>query len=297
MKVINTLAKKPIIGSAVRKLATFLGKRRADAIPRHFSQFFIPRFANTLAYREEAYRVRHKVYCEELGFEEIRENGLETDEFDANSLHLLIQNIATKDYAGTVRLVCSSNSSELLPIEKFCEHSLHPDSTHPGQFPREKICEISRLAVSADFRKRASDKFAGAAEGGINTSTYSEKEIRCFPFIAVGLYLGVAALSKQKGIEHFFVMMEPKLARSMAFIGIKFEKIGDTIEYHGKRAPYYINHKILTDSMSPSLGIMLQNLSKELSQQVAEDSKSSGATKILSAAPSFLFQGSLVSNQ
>lgn len=267
MNIINAPAKKIVIGPPGRRIGRSVSKKRIDPIPRHFSEFFIPMLADSSKTREEAFKIRHSVYCEELGYEELQENGLETDDFDANSLHLLIQNIATKKYAGTARIVRSANRNELLPLEKYCLHSLYADSISPDSFPRESICEISRLAVSSGFRRRASDKFDGAADGGINTGTYSEKEIRCFPFITVGLYLGIVAVCKPQGIENFFVMMEPKLARSMAFIGIKFEQIGDVIEYHGKRAPYYINYSMFYKSVSPSLMIMLENLKKELSQQ------------------------------
>ena len=46
-----------------------------------------------------------------------------------------------------------------------------------------------------------------------------------------------ATIAIESGINHAFVMMEPRLARSMQFVGIKFEQIGPAIEYHGKRAP------------------------------------------------------------
>lgn len=235
-----------------------------NQIPQHFSEFFVPQIANSEATFQEACRMRHQVYCEELGFLELHENGLESDEFDERSLHLLIKNLSTGKYAGTARLVLSSKKDELLPIEMFCGHSFYPDSIIPADLPRNTVCEISRLAVSSVFRRRSTDSYTGSAEGGINAITYSESEMRCFPFITIGLYLEIAAICEIRGIEHFFVMMETKLARSAALAGIKFEQIGDIIEYHGKRAAYYINLEMFHKGVSPNLNVMLDDIRKEL---------------------------------
>lgn len=238
-----------------------------NEIPQHFSEFFLPEIANSEEKLIESYRMRHEVYCEELDFLDLHENGLESDEFDTRSIHLLIQNIASRSYAGTARLVLSSKKDELLPIEQFCGGSFYSDSTTPADLPRDTICEISRLAVSSDFRKRASDNFMGAAEGAINVKTYSEKEARCFPFIIIGLYLEIAAVCEKEGIKHFFVMMERKLARSAAFAGIKFHQIGSVIEYHGKRAAYYINLDMFHQDLSPNLRAMLDDIRMSLDNQ------------------------------
>ena len=217
------------------------------------------------------YKIRHNVYCEELAFEPVRENGKETDDFDAWSQYCMIQHLNTQAYAGTVRLVTPKNEGELLPLEKFCLHSIsHPEFT-PAHFKREEICEISRLAVPAQFRRRAMDKFAGAATGAINETTYSETELRCFPFIAIGLYLTAASLALSQGIRHAFVMMEPRLARSMRFIGIKFVQIGPTIDYHGQRAPYYINAELLLKNLTPGFKYMLKDIQSQVNKQIQHD--------------------------
>ena len=108
------------------------------------------------------------------------------------------------------------------------------------------------------------DQFAGAATGAINTKTYSENELRCFPFIAIGLYFSAAALAMKQGIKHAYVMMEPRLARSMRFIGIKFEQIGPVIDYHGRRAPYYINQELLLKNLTPGFAVMLKHIQKSI---------------------------------
>lgn len=251
--------------SAIKKgYHNFLKLREANKISSHFSEYFLPMLAMDESLRYEVFNIRHRVYCEELHFEPIKDDELEQDEFDAYSIHCLLKHVSTNAFAGTVRIVRPKTNEELLPIEKFCSDSITHETLHPKLFPREQICELSRLAVPLDYRRRKSDQFNGAATGVINQDVYSESELRCFPFIAVGLYLAAASTVLNHNITHTYVMMEPRLARSMSFIGIKFEKIGPTIDYHGQRAPYYINPHLFFSHLSPGFKSMFNNIIKQL---------------------------------
>ena len=95
-------------------------------------------------------------------------------------------------------------------------------------------------------------------------------ELRCFPFIAVGLYLCAASIVIENDIKHTFVMMEPRLARSINFIGIQFEKIGPAIDYHGKRAPYYINLSLLMENLTPGFQMMLVHIRRSLKHSLKQ---------------------------
>ena len=187
MKNLRKYADKPIIGVLIKKMLNFVVSRQANQISQHFSEYLQPVVAFTPELQAESYKIRHNVYCEELNFEDLRSNSQETDDFDGHSTHCLIKHIPTGSYAGTVRIVRTQSAEQLLPIEKYCISSIDEKSVHPSDFPREHICEISRLAIPAQFRKRAADKFSGSATGAINEHSYSERELRCFPFIAVGL--------------------------------------------------------------------------------------------------------------
>jgi N-acyl amino acid synthase of PEP-CTERM/exosortase system len=59
-------------------------------------------------------------------------------------------------------------------------------------------------------------------------------------------------------------MMEPRLARSMRFVGIQFEQIGPVVDYHGKRAPYYINPHLMMENLTPGFKIMLRDIRQSL---------------------------------
>ena len=266
-KLLNT----PVVGDVTKKLVSMKVNHDAKSIAEHFTQFLQPEVANTQELRDQVFKIRHNVYCEELAFEAVKEEGKEKDEFDDQSIFTMIKHKPSNVYTSCVRVVRTINPNEVLPLEKYCEYAIQNEELHPKNFKRNEICEISRLAVKADFRRRASDKFKGSAVGAISESTYSETELRCFPFIAIGLYMAAATMAIDTGINHVYVMMEPRLARSMKFVGIQFIQIGEAIEYHGKRAPYYINPHIFLDNLSPGFISLYQSIRDDIISQLPDN--------------------------
>lgn len=233
-------------------------------ISEHFSTYLAPRIASSKPLLKESYQIRHQVYCVEEGFEPVNSEGLEIDEFDDFSTCCLIEHTKNKRFAGTVRLVRPQEEGHELPVEKYCEFAIDDSRLHPKNFARHEICEISRLAVPNEFRRRRMDQYDGASLGVINPQTYSEHELRCFPFIAIGLYLAAASVSINSGVKHNYVMMEPRLARSMRFIGIRFEQIGPTVDYHGKRAAFHITPEMLHRNLPKGFALMYNNINNTL---------------------------------
>ena len=87
-----------------------------------FKQYFeiVPALSDAL--KDEVYRVRHQVYCEDLKFEPVRSDKRETDEYDPHSLHLLIRSVKTNEFIGCTRIVrpFPDDPSHPLPFEKAC---------------------------------------------------------------------------------------------------------------------------------------------------------------------------------
>jgi N-acyl amino acid synthase of PEP-CTERM/exosortase system len=83
----------------------FLSSLTELAMSQGYRRFFKVVPATTDALRAENYRIRHQVYCRELGFEPVRPDGLESDAFDAQSVHCLVQSVSTGEYVGCARLV------------------------------------------------------------------------------------------------------------------------------------------------------------------------------------------------
>ncbi|NQY86733.1 MAG: PEP-CTERM/exosortase system-associated acyltransferase [Colwellia sp.] len=263
-RLLNT----PIIGDITKKIVSMKASHDAYNIAEHFTQFLQPQVATTPALRKEVFKIRHNVYCEELSFENVKDDGQEKDEFDEHSIFSLIKHKPSNTYTSCVRIVKTKSLEQLLPIEKFCLESITNEELHPMRFNRNEICEISRLAVKADFRRRKTDKFKGSGTGVIQENNYSETELRCFPFIAIGLYMAAATMAMNTGIRHVYVMMEPRLARSMKFVGIHFVQLGEPIDYHGIRAPYYINAEMFMSKLSPGFKNLYQAIAHEVGDQL-----------------------------
>ncbi|EWH11129.1 hypothetical protein DS2_04710 [Catenovulum agarivorans DS-2] len=266
-KTLSSLSKKPIIGGIFKFILGYAANKTAKSIAHHFSQFLQPQLAITDELQQESYKVRYNVYCHELHFLEENDLKLEKDHFDEHSIHVVIKHKSTNAIAGTVRIVTSENEQQKLPLEAYCPDAVDSHEMHPANQERTSICEASRLAVPAEFRRRNVDKYDGAATGVINEQSYSEMELRCFPFIAIGLYLCAANITIAKGIDHIYVMMEPRLARSLRFVGIPFTQIGPVVEYHGKRAPFHIDPRVLLKTLSPGYKMLMKNIEKELKRQ------------------------------
>lgn len=80
--------------------------------------------------------------------------------------------------------------------------------------------------------------------------------------------MAAATMAIDTGVKHVYVMMEPRLARSMKFVGIKFQQLGDPIEYHGLRAPYYISPDIFLENLSPGFQHLYQSIEHDISGQL-----------------------------
>ncbi|MDP5129742.1 MAG: PEP-CTERM/exosortase system-associated acyltransferase [Paraglaciecola sp.] len=264
MKKISELADSPVFGGVVKKAISAIASKDAKNISEHFSKYLMPTIANTHSLRDEVYRLRYQVYCEELGFEETNAQQQEHDAFDDHSIHCFVRHLTSGNLAGTVRLIYSKSEQQLLPIEQYCTHAITDKHIFPARFAREEICEISRLAVPALFRKRAVDKFSGAATGAIEPTTFSSSELRCFPYIAICLYMSAIAMSFKTNRYYGFVMMEPRLARSLSYVGIKFHQLGDPVEYHGMRAAYFIDSRELRKSLNGGYQSLLQSVEHDL---------------------------------
>lgn len=191
--------------------------------------------------RDQAHRIRHEVYCEDLGFEPARDDHREVDDYDRHSLHCLLR---TSDDAhtlvGCTRLVLARPEEPdfPLPFETACRDNLDRHTIDSRKEPRDRIAEVSRLAVRRQYRRRRGeeDRPVALSDGDFGTSASPR-----FPFIPVGLYLGAMALAERHGIDKTFVLTEPRLAAHLARLGFQVSEIGPPIEHHGTRVPSMID--------------------------------------------------------
>jgi N-acyl amino acid synthase of PEP-CTERM/exosortase system len=198
---------------------------------------------------DEAFRIRHSVYCEDLGFEPPRPDGREIDEFDTQSLHCLLRNVNTGEFAGCTRLIRTrpDDPHAALPFEKACAATLDRSIVDPQQLPRARIGEVSRLAVVAAYRRRKGEH---APAGRLSDDSYGDARRPRFPYLLVGLYLGIIELALRHDIDIIFVLTEPRLAGHFARLGVEVTQIGGAIEHHGRRIPSMMNCKAIVAGLN-----------------------------------------------
>lgn len=233
---------------------------QAPSLAQAFNQFFEIVLADTDELRDEVYRIRYQVYCQEMHYENEADfpDGRERDQFDAHSAHALLRHRPSGDYAGCVRLVMNhSNEQEpQLPLEHHCGDRLDQTTLDISSLDRRTFGEISRLAIISRFRKRPGE--AETPHGvGEEAVSFSPSERRIFPHIALGLYLAAAAICLERGMNTILVMMEPRLARHLRYFGIHFIQAGDVVDFHGMRGPFYITRESLFEHIKPEISDLL----------------------------------------
>jgi N-acyl amino acid synthase of PEP-CTERM/exosortase system len=253
-----------IVKTFKRVYSSYQSLQEVKRISKYFASYFQPVVAQTELELRGAHKIRHDVFCKELELFDATSKDYEADDYDNYAKQCLIKHERTGTFSGTVRLIMPRTNDDILPIEKVAIDSITNKDYLPSNFNRDEVCEISRIAIPKDFRRRKVDKFDGAARAVINEETYSEIELRCFPLIAVGLYMTTAALAFKEGKKHAFFMVEPRLAKSMRYIGIKLIRIGEEFDYVGRRAPYYINNEDFLAHLSPSFKFMMKEFMKKI---------------------------------
>lgn len=205
------------------------------------------------AAREQVYRIRHDVYCRDLGWEPVREDGLESDEFDRHSLHCLLRRRATGEPVGCTRLILARPEApeHPLPFEQSCGEVLDRSIADPAKLPRHTIGEVSRLAVLNSFRQRRGEE-AAAVPMSDDDFGGPGPQAR-FPFVPVSLYLGAAAIARRFDIEHVFVLTEPRLASHFSRIGFDIRTVGGAIEHRGVRVPSLLSSSKVVSGLRPMI--------------------------------------------
>ncbi len=214
-----------------------------------FSKYFqaLPALNDDLL--RSVFRIRHAVYCEELGYEPARADGMESDEFDARAAHCLLQSVGNREFVGCVRLVMTDADEPWspLPFERLCMASIDRAIVDPARLDRRKIAEVSRLAVISRYRRRKGERKVPL---GIDESDFGSPDRPRFPYIAVGLYLGMIAQARHHGIETLFLLTERRLARQLARLGVNLRMIGAPIEHRGIRYPSMMSVQQVIDDLS-----------------------------------------------
>lgn len=245
---------------------------KADNLMARFIEEFCFKLAITPDEKNRAYRLRYKVYCDELGYEEPADSSkkLEYDVYDQHAIHCLIEHRRTDSAAACTRLIMPDENLPAplgrLPMESYGGQSLNHPTLHPERLEKGVYYEISRLAVLKEFRTKTKDtEVPGLTD---NKLIFTDKERETFPFLVSGLFLAGYALGCMSGKEIAFAMMEPRLPRLLALSGFHFTKVGETIDFHGQRSAYCITREQAEAGMQLALSPLYKHIQKELGPQL-----------------------------
>lgn len=238
-------------------------------IKRAFRRYFRIVAADSPPLRDEVFRIRYAVYCEELGYENKDEfpDGKERDTYDDYSRHCLLLHRPSNRYVGCVRLVLPApdDPQSPFPFERVCEGGLYTDIVDPRTLQRERFGEISRLAVVSRFRRRSGEYQSPRALGSEAPDRQRRADRRVTPHVALCLSLAAAATGIACGLTGVFALMEPRLNKRLESFGIRFQQVGDPVEHRGLRTPFFITRDDLYAGL-PLVGrALLEAIQEDLS--------------------------------
>jgi N-acyl amino acid synthase of PEP-CTERM/exosortase system len=198
----------------------------------------------------DLYKLRFQVYCTECGFEnpEDHPGGIEKDEFDDVSTHFCAFDRETKEILGTARIILPSPKD--FPINKH----FTIDQEEIADIDPSRVAEISRLAISKDYRRRVIDK-AIYADHEVNLSEEKVHKQRRKQFelaLVAGLYRCIYIESMNLGLTHWYAVMAKGLYLLLKSRKILWHPIGPSQNYHGWRRPYVAEIKENIKSTSSS---------------------------------------------
>ena len=235
-----------------------------------FKKYFEVVPALTPELRDEVFRIRHIVFCEELKFEPERADRRETDEYDVHSLHSLLRNVVNGEFVGCTRLIRARPGDPYypMPFEKTCAAAIDRNIIDPRRLPRNTIGEVSRLAVIGKYRRRRDDK---ESTSGITENSFGDAQRPRFPYIAVGLYLGTIELALRHGIDKIFVLTEPRLAAQFSRLGVSVKQIGGPVEHRGLRIPSMMDCRSIVDGLSEVTRPLYEVIAAEVDSHLRGD--------------------------
>jgi len=186
--------------------------------------------ADTPELLDQVYRLRFQVYCREKGFEQPadRDQGREQDEWDPQSIHLLLRHRRGGIPLATARLVlvASDDPRRPFPVERHVDLDTDPLTTSPWYLPRGSLAEVSRFAISRVVRRQLGEN--GMVPEGVGDSLLGA-------WVTLRLVKGLVDLSGLHGVNHWYSFMEGGFFRLLQRLGLCFRPTGGAFEFHGRR--------------------------------------------------------------
>jgi len=196
------------------------------------NRYFSTVLADSPILQQTAHAMRFQVYCLERKFENEEEHpdGLERDVYDAHSIQGVLFHRPTRGVIGSVRMIMPKPGiMDSFPVMTL----LRENAIDLADFVNPAQCiEVSRFAISKEFRRRKSDEVAAAE---ISRADAGREANLAF----LSMLQFVLRESVQRDIWYWTAVMEPKFLRLLARMGICYTPLGPLVMHHGLRQPCY----------------------------------------------------------
>lgn len=216
---------------------------------------------------------RYEVFCKELNrivpsSLPLSSTGqpMETDQYDQYSRHFMSYHKATGKSAASVRVIFPSP----IGLNVTSRYVIDRPLPYPGA-REDNIIEISRMAISPQFRRRKEDNgkpFQGDPEPEM--SRLPDNHRRHQPELVLGMYREIYLLCKQNGVEYCIAAMENRFSRLLKTLGFPWTAIGPVNQNVAPpRRVYLISVREMELSLSQRETCILGFLQEQETQGIA----------------------------
>jgi hypothetical protein len=185
-----------------------------------FAQHFDFIYANTDELKRQCYLIRFEALDHPCHPDAASRAGLDIDQYDAHSLHVLLRHRASGKYAATIRVIENQDrlKQRLLPCERAALDPLFVDKRPLHELARSSFSEISRLAIRHEFSLQPQ-----------------------FGKLTLGLYLSAIAMARLEFHHYTFARLDSDLFKSLRAQGLNFEHANRLSPEPRGDAIYYLN--------------------------------------------------------
>lgn len=209
--------------------------------------------ADTSVLKERAFRLRYDIFITENMFEDIipHEKNLEYDGYDYHAAHYLLEHEEQDQDVGYVRVILPNEQrlEASFPMQAVCDHPLLHDLQ---RIPT--LCQISRMCMRSDFRKRDRDgRLLPAYYKTENKSGIVDGEMvyirRRIPYAPLGLFRAAFEAALKHRIMDCLMFIEPEQLPYLNRMGISYSVLGPVLRYYRGMRPVVFNIKNVLDTM------------------------------------------------
>ncbi len=205
--------------------------------------------------KNEVYKLRYQVYCiengDKTGFKNPADHpqGIEFDDYDQHSVHYLIRNRKQGLFMATTRLILpdARNLEKPFPIEINSQIDALNLSKN---ISRQNLAELSRFCVSKQFRRRKNEQHLLTTYDVDSEADFGQEERRSFCHLTLALFACAIKMSSENDIHYWYALMEPAAVRICLALGIRFVRVGPSVNFYGMRQPHVICINDLLNSVA-----------------------------------------------